>query len=160
MRNLLKHPLEIAASATLVGLVAVTFAQVVFRYVLKAPLSWSEEIARFLLMWLAALSAAYAFKMRAHFALRFIVERFAPSAQRALSALVSLLVVLFLAVFAVNAFRFVLEVRDMSAPATQVSMAIPYSSAFVGSLLMLYYAIRNGLEDLSAVEAADEEEAG
>ena len=147
MRWLWKAPLEVAAGSVLVALVAVTFAQVVFRYVLQAPLSWSEELARFLLMWLASLSGAYAFKTRGHFALRFVVDRFNPLWQRIVATLVTLSVVAFLAVFAFEALRFTLEVRSMKAPATQISMAIPYSSAFVGSVLMLYYVVRNWLED-------------
>ena len=100
-------------------------------------------------MWLAALSAAYAFKVRAHFALRFVVDRFDPKTQRILATLVSGAVVLFLAIFSYQAFRFTLEVWGMEAPATQISMAIPYSSAFVGSALMLYYAVRNWWADFS-----------
>lgn len=154
MRRLVKYPLEIASSATLVALVVVTFAQVVFRYLLQAPLSWSEEVARFLLMWLAALSAAYAFKIRAHFALRFVVDRFSARWKRAVVTLMNATVIVFLAVFAYQSFRFMLEVRGMEAPATQISMAIPYSSAFVGSALMLYYAVRNWWADFNGSEAA------
>ena len=158
MRRLLKAPLEVAAGTVLVALVAVTFAQVVFRYVLQAPLSWSEELARFLLMWLASLSGAYAFKTRSHFALRFVTDRFNPLWQRLVGTLVTLSVVVFLAVFAYEAFRFTLEVRSMEAPATQISMSIPYSSAFVGSVLMLYYVVRNWLADQATESAVPEEE--
>jgi TRAP-type C4-dicarboxylate transport system permease small subunit len=149
MRILVKYPLEIAVSTILVALVAVTFSQVVFRYLLQAPLSWSEELARFLLMWLASLSAAYAFKTRSHFALRFVVDRFSPSVQRAIGTLVMLLVASFLAVFALQSLKFTIEVRNMSAPATQMSMAVPYSSALVGSVLMLYYVVANWWDDFS-----------
>jgi TRAP-type C4-dicarboxylate transport system permease small subunit len=38
----------------------------------------------------------------------------------------------------------------MSAPATQMSMAVPYSSALVGSALMLYYVIGNWWQDMHA----------
>ena len=131
----------------------VTFAQVVFRYVLQTPLSWSEEVARFLLMWLAALSSAYAFKMRAHFALKFVTDRFSPRLQRIVATLVTLSGGLFLATFTYQAFVFMLEVRTREAPATQISLAIPYSSAFVGGALMLYYVIRNWWEDVAAAKA-------
>ncbi len=150
MRTLVKYPLEIAVSTILVALVTVTFSQVVFRYLLQAPLSWSEELARFLLMWMASLSAAYAFKTRSHFALRFVVDRFNPSMQRAIGTFVTLLVVGFLAVFAWQSLKFTIEVRNMSAPATQMSLAVPYSSALVGSVLMLYYVIVNWWQDISA----------
>ena len=153
MRHILKYPLEIAVSSILVALVTVTFAQVVFRYVLQAPLAWSEELARFLLMWMASLSAAYAVKTRSHFALHFVVDRFSPSLQKAVGTTVTILVVGFLLVFAYQSLMFTIAVRDMSAAATQISMAVPYSSAFVGCVLMLYYVIGNWWKDLR-VEAA------
>jgi len=153
MRTLLKYPLEVAVSSILVALVTVTFSQVVFRYLLQAPLAWSEELARFLLMWMASLSAAYAFKTRSHFALKFVVDRFNPSFQRAVATFVTLLVVTFLAVFAYQSLKFTIEVRNMAAPATQMSMAVPYSSALVGSVLMLYYVIVNWWQDMSAGKA-------
>ena len=149
MRTLLKYPLEVAVSSILVALVTVTFSQVVFRYLLQAPLAWSEELARFLLMWMASLSAAYAFKTRSHFALKFVVDRFNPSLRRAVATFVTVLVVTFLAVFAYQSLKFTIEVRNMSAPATQMSMAVPYSSALVGSVLMLYYVIVNWRQDMS-----------
>jgi TRAP-type C4-dicarboxylate transport system permease small subunit len=152
MRTLVKYPLEIAVSSILVALVTVTFSQVVFRYLLQAPLAWSEELARFLLMWMASLSAAYAFKTRSHFALRFVVDRFNPSVQRAIGTFVTFLVVTFLAVFAYQSLKFTIEVRNMTAPATQMSMAVPYSSALVGSVLMLYYVIVNWWQDMAAGE--------
>ena len=143
IRSLVRHPLEVAVCTILVALVAVTFSQVVFRYVLEASLSWSEELARFLLMWLAALSTAYAMKTGAHFALHFLVDRTPPAAQRLIGTLVAASAALFLAVFAYQSLRFAIEVHDMLAPATRMSMAIPYSSAFVGSTLTLYYVVVN-----------------
>ncbi len=153
MRTLVKFPLEIAVSTILVALVTVTFSQVIFRYLLQAPLAWSEELARFLLMWMASLSAAYAFKTRSHFALHFVVDRFNPAVRKAIGTFVTVLVAAFLAVFAYQSLMFTIEVRDMSAAATQISMAIPYSSAFVGSLLMLYYVVGNWWRDMKTEEA-------
>ena len=140
--DLLRSPLELALCVLLVALVAVTFSQVLFRYVFQTSLAWSEELARFFLLWLGSLSAAYAFKMGSHFALRFAVERLAPGLRKQIERLVTTLIAVLLMVFAWQALQFTLEVRTMVAPATGISMAIPYSSAFVGSLLMLYYVLR------------------
>ena len=71
-----KNPLEVVLCVVLVAIVVVTFSQVLFRYVFRTSLDWSEELARFLFLWLAALSSAYAFKTKSHFALRFVVNRF------------------------------------------------------------------------------------
>lgn len=140
--DLRRQPLELALCVILVALVGVTFSQVLFRYVFQVSLSWSEEAARFLLMWMASLSAAYAFKTRSHFALRFVVDRLAPDTRRRVAMVVTFAVMAFLAVFSWQAFRFTMEVRTMVAPATGISMAIPYSSALIGSLLMLFYVGR------------------
>ncbi len=146
--NLLwQYPLEFAVSGILVAIVAVTFAQVVFRYVLMAPLSWSEELARFLLLWLASLSAAYAFKLRSHFVLTCVVDWFAPKTQRYLRSMVTFIVAGFLLIFIRQSFSFTLAVKDQIAPGTQMSMAIPYSSALVGSVLMFYYVVKNWWDD-------------
>lgn len=151
-RGLVRHPLEVAVCTILVALVAVTFSQVVFRYVLQASLSWSEELARFLLMWLAALSTAYAMKTGAHFALHFVVDRTPPAIRRLIGSAVALSASAFLAVFAYQSLRFAIEVHDMLAPATRMSMAVPYSSAFVGSTLTLYYVLVNWRRELRAPE--------
>ncbi len=150
-----RGPLEISLCALLLAMVGMTFAQVLFRYVFQTSLAWSEELARFCLMWLASLSAAYAFKTNGHFALRFVVDRI-PAAPRAWVERGSTAVVIaFLATFAWQAFKFTLEVRTMVAPATGISMAVPYSSACVGSLLMLYYVARRAWAgEPAAVEPA------
>lgn len=150
IRGLVRHPLEVAACTILVALVAVTFSQVVFRYVLQASLSWSEELARFLLMWLAALSTAYAMKTGAHFALHFVVDRAPAAMQRWIGSLVAASAAAFLLVFAYQSLRFAIEVHDMEAPATRMSMAIPYSSAFAGSALTLYYLVANWRREFRA----------
>jgi len=72
----LKHPLELLLCLLMAAIVIVTFSQVVFRYALEHSLSWSEETARFLFMWLTMLGAAYAFKLKSHFALEFLTKRF------------------------------------------------------------------------------------
>ena len=161
MNTLRRQPLEVALCVILVTIVGVTFAQVVFRYVLQASLTWSEEVSRFLLMWLAALSSAYAFKVRAHFALHFVVDRFDARARQAIGTLVTALVSLFLIVFAWESAKFIVVVRDQIAPGTRMSMAVPYSSALVGSLLMLYYVLKNWWTGAGDTEdAVDEPEAG
>ena len=104
-KTLLTHPLEVVLCCLLVAMVVVTFSQVVSRYLLHFSLSWSEELARFLLMWLAMLSAAYGFKTKSHFALTFVVDRFGDGARRIIGLFVTLAMSALLIVFTVKAIE-------------------------------------------------------
>lgn len=145
--KLLCHPLEVVLCCILVAMVAITFSQVVSRYVLHVSLSWSEEASRFLLIWLAMLSAAYGFKVRTHFALTIVVDRFGARAKRTVGALVVVAMALFLCVFVFEAVAVTRNAVGRIGPGTQISMAVPYSSTIVGGVLMLYYVLRTGWRD-------------
>lgn len=51
---------HVAILILLAGLVAVVFLQVVSRFVLKIPIEWSEELARFIFIWFCWLGSSYA----------------------------------------------------------------------------------------------------
>ena len=143
-KTILTHPLETVLCGILVAMVVVTFSQVVSRYLLHYSLSWSEELARFLLMWLAMLSAAYGFKTKSHFALTFVVDRFGAGPRRIIGVLVTLAMAVFLIVFTVKAVELTQSVTGRTGPGTGLSFAVPYSSTIVGGALMLYYVLRAG----------------
>jgi TRAP-type C4-dicarboxylate transport system permease small subunit len=142
------HWLEAVLCIVLVAIVVVTFAQVLFRYVFRVPFPWAEEIARFLLMWLATLTAAYGFKLRSHLALTLIVERLPAGAQRAIAVVVAVLISAFMVVFVVKGIDLVWTAKEQFAGATEISMAIPYASAIVGGLLIIYYVLRVAWDEL------------
>lgn len=141
--KLWSQPLELALVTILVGIVGVTVVQVLFRYVLHLSLAWSEELARYLFLWLAALASAYAFKTRSHFAIRLVVDRLGARARTWVETFVVFIVAGFLALFVWKALEFSIGMAGEIAPSTKISMAIPYSSAWVGGLLMLFYVLRN-----------------
>lgn len=144
-RMLIRYSLEGTLCVLLVAMVIVTFAQVVSRYVLHISLSWSEEVARFLLMWLAMLGAAYGFKTKSHFAMALVVNRFGERLRRILGLLVTLVIAAFMALFVVLTLQLIFfAMIDQTAPATQISMALPYAAGPVGGILMIYYILRTG----------------
>ena len=150
MKTIFRHPLESILCVLISALSIITFSQVVARYVFEAPLSWSEELARFLLLWLAMLSSAYAFKIKSHFALQFVIKIVPSKIQKLISVLVPLLVIFFLSGFVFYSIKFVLGVKGHLAPALQIPMEIPYSSSIAGSSLMLYYVVKTFIYDINS----------
>lgn len=69
--------------ATLMVLLVIDVAwQVVTRFILPKPSSFTEEIARFLLIWISLLGAAYAYRLHSHLGLDILVRKL--SAQNAI----------------------------------------------------------------------------
>ena len=140
--------LEWTLCLLLTAIVMVTFVQVVSRYVLQSSLAWTEELARYMFIWLAALGAAYAYKIKAHFLLRFVVERLSNKNQRLIANLVIGLTSTFLVVFTWQAVLYVESVAGQTAPGTGLSKAVPALAAVVGGVLMLFYSIRNWYREI------------
>lgn len=55
--------------------------QVLSRYLLQSPSSGSEEIARFLLIWISLFGAAYSYRIKLHLGLDIVVKRMPPTKQ-------------------------------------------------------------------------------
>ena len=150
LMKVLQHPLETAVCGLLIAMTIVVFSQVVARYIFEAPLSWSEELARFLLMWLSMLSAAYAFKTKSHFALRIVVGRLSTSAQWMMSLFVHAVVGVFFVILLYFSIVFVDGVDGHIAPALQISMQVPYSSIIAGCSLILYETLRSAFYEFNS----------
>jgi TRAP-type C4-dicarboxylate transport system permease small subunit len=58
-----------------VSLAVIVFLQVFNRFILKAPLAWSEDLAMLLFQWVAFLGAAVGVKRTRHFGIELVVKR-------------------------------------------------------------------------------------
>jgi TRAP-type C4-dicarboxylate transport system permease small subunit len=129
-------------SALLVLLTLSVFLEVVIRYVLNAPLSWTEEIARFALVWFAMLASAVAARRGVHFAFRWGMKPFPEAVRRPVRQVVNVLVITFLSFLLVQGIGTLGVVSDQTSMATEIDMRIPYSAIPVGmGLVMVIYMI-------------------
>ena len=72
--------------------------QVFSRYVLGTSFTWTEEFARFSLIWMTILGAAYLNAKREHLSMDFLYQKFSKSNQRKVSILIEVFVFLFAAI--------------------------------------------------------------
>ena len=108
--------------------------QVLFRYGLNQSLFWSEELARFLLVWLTFLGASCAYRRRMHPGVDVLTARMPESLRRGCAVFVHLLCLAFFAVMVVYGASFAYFVRLQISPALNlpkwaVLSAIPVSGA-------------------------------
>lgn len=97
-------------STALVGLItAVVCAGVFWRYVLNSSLSWSDELAKFLMVWLGFVGSPIAMRMGHHVAIALFPNLFSPRLRNLIMCLLTSLVVCFCSVLAYFSFLFALN---------------------------------------------------
>jgi len=138
--------LEIVVSLILVVLVMVSFSQVIARYVFRVSLSWSEELARYLLLWFGMLTAAYCFKIKAHFALTFVFKKFPLAVRKIINIFIfSVLNIIFL-VMIIWGFKYAYIAIGTNSTAMKLPLPFVYAAIPVAGGLMLFYNTINFYE--------------
>lgn len=131
-------------AALMALMVACVTWQVVSRYVLGDPSSWTEELARYLLIWIGLLGGAYAYHVRMHLGLDLLTRQLSAGARRVQARFIHFAVILFAATALVGGgVRLVwleLELGQVS-PALGMSMAMVYLSLPVSGLMLILYAV-------------------
>lgn len=133
------------ALALLLGVMLINVVWQVFgRLVLGTPSSWTEELARFAMIWLALLGASYGVGRRTHLALDLLPMALDDSQQRVLQKIIALVVLLFaLVVFVGGGGRLVwvsLQLGQVSA-ALHWKLGYVYLVLPVTGVLMVFYSI-------------------
>lgn len=112
-------------------------AQILFRYVFKISAPWTEEAARFLLIWMALLASGIAFKNGEHFNIDFFTSRMGLRLRLSVSLWMSLIAGLFILAVILWGISFAKLGFFTISPGLQVSMFLPYLAVPVGGALML-----------------------
>lgn len=123
---------------TLAIMTLVVFVQVVMRYVFANSLSWSEELARFIFLWLSWVGASYAVRERSHFRVEMLMDLFKGASRVWLEYLVLLIwfaFSFFLTWYGTKLVLFIHGAGQVSA-AMRIPMTWPYAAVPAGCALM------------------------
>lgn len=118
--------------------------QVFTRYVTGNPSSFTDELARYLMIWIGVLGAAYVSGRNLHVAIDILPLRQNEKTQKKLKIIVTILVILFvLFAFVIGGFRlvYISYVLGQQSPALQVPLALVYIIIPISGLLIMYYKI-------------------
>jgi|TARA_R100000049_G_C1926944_1_gene71264 TRAP-type transport system small permease protein len=132
-----------AIGALIFAMMTVTFSQVVARYLLAHSLSWSEELGRYIFVWITFLGLAAAFQSKAHVALDFVATLLPAAPSRVLRVVNALLVAgvglaLIIGGQALIGFGMNQRSAALGLPMYTVYSVIPFSGA-----MLLYFALRD-----------------
>jgi TRAP-type C4-dicarboxylate transport system permease small subunit len=132
---------------TLMALMVVDVTwQVVTRFILSTPSSFTEELARFFLVWIGLLGAAYAYRTGAHLGLDLLTANMQPVPRRRTAIVSNLVCFIFAALVMVygglSLVSLMLELGQTSS-ALQVKIGYVYSVIPLSGFLICIYALDN-----------------
>jgi TRAP-type C4-dicarboxylate transport system permease small subunit len=132
----------------MLAMVTIIFAQVIARYVLHNSLSWSEEMGRYLFVWMTFIGSAIAVRNKLHVSLDMLTSRL-PSGWQKLCLVVGYVsMLIFTAVLIYGGYLFVLRGSSQNSAAMQIPMQYVYLVLPIGGGLIFFYLLKRFYEDV------------
>ena len=132
-----------AAEAIVVALMAVMVValaiQVFFRFVIQDPPPWTEELARYVFVWITFLGAAVAYRRGTHIVVDTILHLLSPRVRAVLAWMVDVLVFISLVTLLITGIGIVQATSNVRATMLQIPMSFVYAAVPVSAALMLAY---------------------
>ena len=141
LEHILGTLVEIPAAMLVVAEIVVLFAGVISRYVLHAPLIWSDELASMLFLWLAMLGAVVAFRRSEHMRMTALVASAGPRLRAYLDLVAICAALAFLLLIVHPAYEYASDEGVITTPALQISNAWRAAALPVGTCLMALFAL-------------------
>ncbi len=135
--------IELLCNGMLLVMTAVIAMLILSRNFLGFSFSWSEELTRFLLVWLSMLGAAVLLRRDDHIKLELLTDYLTPRLRIGLSLLLRLLVLGFLCILLYESWLVANARAVTHAPALGLSMRIPYLALPAGAALMVLFTLVN-----------------
>ena len=110
----------------------ILLAQVIMRYVFSRPLTWSEEAARFIFVYVSFIGISYAYRQKGHIRMEVVVNLFPQAVRRGLEVLINLGTIALFCYMIPFSFRFIGIQAGVKATATHIPMSIVYTALPLG----------------------------
>lgn len=161
IRKVLNLSLNLLAGGSFILMTVLTCWQVVTRYVLGQPSSWSEELVSYLFAWMALLGASLVVGERGHMNIPLLVEHVRPSFRKILCIFAEIVAALFAGIILVYGG---LQITDLAMAQMTSSLGVPIGVFYIvlplSGVLNIIFCIINIIELVNGTICLEGERAG
>lgn len=115
----------------------VILVQVFLRYVVKSSLPWSEELARYLMVWIGLMGASLALQEGRHIEVTLLLDRVPRLVRKVLTGIALVVVVWFLWLILQQGLVLASNIWLQRSPAMNLPMVVPYAAIPLGAAFMM-----------------------
>ena len=142
------------------AITAIVALGVFFRFVLNNSLPWTEEVAKFVMVWLAFIGAPVVLREGGHIAIDFIPTRLPKRLGFALLTIIQLVVMVVLAVLVFQGWALAWNARPQIAATVDISLFYIFLAVPIGSALMLIVSLELLLRQAASIRSPDDPASG
>jgi len=147
---------EVTCNLLLICMLFVTFIQIVFRYVLGTPLTWSEEFARLAFVWINLIAASIVTRKKANISLDLVVTYLPVKARLVLEVVMNLLVMAAFIWLFVPSIRYTQFMNTVPSAALEWPMGVFYIGMPIAIVLLCFSIIRQVLNAVDQLRTGKE----
>ena len=151
IRKSIDKSLEVLLAVLMGILVLDVLWQVISRYLLKSPSSFTDELARFLLIWVGILGAAYATGKKMHLAIDILINKMNKKYRVIMIVFINISISLFaFFVMVIGGGHLITILLKLGNTSAALSLPIGYLYAVipVSGLLIIYYSLYEMIDEL------------
>lgn len=141
LEDTLRRTVVLFGDIALIFLLCSCLLQVFTRFVLNDSLTWTEELARFLFMWVSFLGGALCVKNWTHARITVVADFVPHKIQTAFRIISYIIIVVCCYVMVTQGFSLIATVSAQKSPMLRIPMSVFYGACPVGSIFMGLYAI-------------------
>lgn len=119
------------------------------RYVIELPVTWTEELARYLMIWAALLAVSCGVARREHVAVTALLERLPQNLQRQLGAAIDALGFAFFAFLCYFGIGMTKQGATQYATIFEMTMWLPFAAVPISSALACLQLVLTGVRDFT-----------
>lgn len=146
IKNKIDKGVEVALVVMMSLMVINVTWQVISRYMLPEPSDFTEETARFLMVWLGFIGGSYVAGQKMHPAIDLLSTKLSPDGNKKLNVIIQILMITF-ALLGLVIGGFFLVKLTLTLKQTSAALGVPfwivYSCVPVSGLLLIFYSIFN-----------------
>lgn len=150
LRKLLEKCIAWLASAAMLGIVVVVFANVVLRYVFNTGLTWSDEVSVNLFVWFIFLGAILAAIEGLHLKVDVLTNTFSKTNQKICAFIANIFVLIAMGILSVGGYNIVKVTSHNVSSATGLPFSYITVSLVVFAVCMILLTLQDMVKDFKA----------
>ncbi|MCX8116583.1 MAG: TRAP transporter small permease [Desulfobacterota bacterium] len=123
------------------GMTIIVLLGVLFRYVFRSPLGWTEEAARYLMIWAASLAVSMGIMKGEHVGIHLVVNALPQKVKKGVAVFVHLAILAFLWVLTERGYHMALNGRNQFAPLLGITMVWSLAAVPIAGLLAMLQTV-------------------